>query len=152
MALYHVGFAVPDLSAAMRELRVAVGVEWAEPRPGRIGGRDFRIVFSRPGPPFVELIEGGPGSPWDASAGPRFHHLGYWTDDIGAGVRRLEKQGFPAEFSGCPFGRPYAYHHLKSIGVNIELVDAVLQPDFLAAWQPGGEPMDVLHERALEEQ
>ncbi|MEU8587022.1 hypothetical protein AB0C59_08465 [Streptomyces sp. NPDC048664] len=41
---------------------------------------------------------------------------------------------------------------MKSIGATIELVDAALQPGFLAAWQPDGKLMDTLHERALEEQ
>ncbi|MBN0043422.1 VOC family protein [Streptomyces actuosus] len=136
----------------MRELRDAVGVEWAPPRPGRVGDWDFHLVFSRPGPPFIELVEGGPGSPWDASRGPRFHHLGYWTDDLETGSRRLSEGGFPAEFSGCPFGRPYAYHHVHSIGASVELVAAGFQPDFLATWHPGGGPMPALHERPREEQ
>ncbi|MEU8621743.1 VOC family protein [Streptomyces sp. NPDC048623] len=151
MSFYHVGFAVPDLAAAMRELRAAAGIGWAEPRSGRIGEWEYRIVFSRPGPPFVELIEAvGPGGPWDASDGPRFHHLGFWSEDAEAGSRRLSEGGFPVEFSGCPFGRPYVYHHLKGLGAHVELVDAALQAGFLATWQPGGPPMPALPEPVRE--
>ncbi|MFI9723202.1 VOC family protein [Streptomyces sp. NPDC052396] len=140
-SFYHVCFVVPDLERAMHDFRRAAGLEWSEPVSDRIGEWDFRIVFTTGGPPFIELIEGPAGSPWDATAGARFDHLGFWTDDIHQGSRRLTEQGLPPDFSGCPFGRPFTYHHMPSIGARIELVDLGRQSAFLDAWHPGGAPM-----------
>ncbi|GAA3737631.1 catechol 2,3-dioxygenase-like lactoylglutathione lyase family enzyme [Spinactinospora alkalitolerans] len=146
-AFYHVCFAVPDLEAAMRDLRGAAGVEWSEPKRDRLAEWDYRIVFTRGGPPFIELIEGPAGSPWDASDGPRFDHLGYWSDSVEAGSRRLADQGMAEDFSGCPYGRPFAYHRVDSIGARVELVDAARQPGFLANWHPGGDAMPAISEK-----
>ncbi|MFG1694043.1 VOC family protein [Nonomuraea sp. NPDC049309] len=143
---YHVCFAVPDLAAAMRDLSAAAGVTWREPRDGRIGEWDYRIVFSAEGPAFIELIEAAPGGPWGDTSTPRFHHLGFWTSDVTAGAERLAASGFPETFSGCPYGRLFAYHRLGSVGADVELVDQRQQASFLEMWQPGGPPMPVIDE------
>ncbi|MFI7230650.1 VOC family protein [Nonomuraea angiospora] len=137
-AYYHVCFTVPDLQAAMRDLSSAAAVTWHDPRDGRIGDWDYRIVFSTGGPAFIELIEAAPGGPWGDTSRPRFHHLGFWTSDLVAGAERLATAGFPESFSGCPYGRQFAYHRLDSIGADIELVDMRQQAAFLQTWQPGG--------------
>ncbi|MBB5912719.1 hypothetical protein BJY24_001586 [Nocardia transvalensis] len=140
-AFYHVCFAVAELERAMADLTASAGVEWREIRRDRIGDWDFRIVFSVGGPPYFELIEAGPGSPWDASDGPHFHHLGFWSSSLTAGSDRLDRAGFPSEFSGCPYGRSFAYHRVDSIGAALELVDASRQPGFL-----DGIPMPAIEE------
>ncbi|MFF1921332.1 VOC family protein [Streptomyces sp. NPDC058221] len=66
-AFYHVCFVVPDIEQAMQDFKRAAGVAWSDPVSDRLGEWDYRIVFTAGGPPFVELIEGPPGSPWDAS-------------------------------------------------------------------------------------
>ena len=48
---YHLGFAVPDLSAAARRTSEAIGVRWRPTRDGRLGPWDYRITFSLQGPP-----------------------------------------------------------------------------------------------------
>ncbi|WP_405651166.1 VOC family protein [Streptomyces sp. RK9] len=145
-AFYHVCFAVPDIERAMRDFQLAAGVEWSAPASDRIGEWDFRIVFTTGGPPFIELIEGPAGSPWDASAGARFDHIGFWSSDVEQGSRRLRDQGLPTDFSGCPHGRPFAYHRVDSIGARVELVDLGRQAAFLAKWNPGGDPMQAIDE------
>ncbi|MFH8408443.1 VOC family protein [Streptomyces sp. NPDC018019] len=145
-AFYHVCFVVPDIERAMRDFRRAAGTEWGDPLSDRIGEWDFRIVFTTGGPPFIELIEGPPGSPWDASAGARFDHIGFWTGDVRAGSRRLAEEGMPVDFSGCPYGRPFAYHRMDSVGARVELVDVSRQARFLDAWHPGGAPMPAIDE------
>ncbi|SDY94176.1 Glyoxalase/Bleomycin resistance protein/Dioxygenase superfamily protein [Saccharopolyspora shandongensis] len=147
-AFYHVCFVVPDVEKAMRDFESSAGVEWHEPQAARLGDWDYRIVFTKGGAPFIELIEGPPGSPWDASAGARFDHLGYWTSSLAAGTRRLADQGLPEEFSGCPYGRAFAYHRMDSIGARIELVDASRQPQFLQTWNPAGAPMPAIDEHS----
>ncbi|MGW9046550.1 VOC family protein [Streptomyces lydicus] len=143
---YHVCFAVPDIERAMQDFQRSAGVEWSEPAPGKLGEWDYRIAFTRGGPPFIELIEGPAGSPWDASAGARFDHLGFWSSDVEQGSRRLESDGLPVDFSGCPHGRPFAYHRVDSIGARIELVDMSLQAGFLDRWHPDGKPMPFIDE------
>ena len=73
---YHLGFTVPDLDAAAAQMRAATGVEWRPVHSGRLGEWEYRITFSVQGPPYLELVEGPAGSPWDSSAGPRLDHLG----------------------------------------------------------------------------
>ncbi|MBB4929564.1 catechol 2,3-dioxygenase-like lactoylglutathione lyase family enzyme [Lipingzhangella halophila] len=143
---YHVCFAVPDIQAAMRDLRLASGVEWSPPKSDRIAGWDFQIAFTTGGPPFIELIEAPAGSPWDSAAGARFDHLGFWSTSVLAGSRRLDAAGLPEDFSGCPYGRPFVYHQVDSIGARVELVDTDRQPAFLSTWHPGGAPMPAIEE------
>ncbi|MCX4724618.1 VOC family protein [Streptomyces sp. NBC_01306] len=143
---YHVCFVVPDIERAMADFRRSAGVEWSDPASERMGEWDYLIAFTTGGPPFIELIEGPEGSPWDASAGARFDHLGFWTSDIQQGSSRLEREGLPVEFSGCPHGRPFAYHRMDSVGARIELVDAGRQDTFLSRWHPDGAPMPAIDE------
>jgi catechol 2,3-dioxygenase-like lactoylglutathione lyase family enzyme len=143
---YHVCFTVPDLDAAMRDLTAAAAVRWSEPQEGTLDGWPYRIVFTQGGAPFIELIETAPGGPWGDTSTPGFHHLGWWTSDIKAGTDRLTRNGFPQTFNGCPYGRPFAYHRLDSIGGHIELVAADRQPDFISTWSHDAEPMPAIKE------
>lgn len=128
---YHVCFAVPDLERAMADLSAAVGCSWHEPRHDQLGDWSYEVAFSEGGLPLIELIRGSEGSPWDASRGARFDHLGYWTTSVEAGTRRLANLGFPEAFSGCPYGRPFAINRVDSIGAGVELFAAAAQPYFL---------------------
>lgn len=141
---YHLGFVVADIEAAARELTEALGVAWGEIRDRRLGEWDYRIVFSVDGPPFLELLEGPPGSPWDASAGSRLDHLGYWAADLDADQQALAERGAPLDFDGTALGRPFTYHRLDAVGVRAELVDGAAQPAWLEEWAPHLAPMPVL--------
>ncbi|MCZ4101052.1 VOC family protein [Streptomyces sp. H39-C1] len=143
---YHVCFVVPDLEASMDELTRAGHVQWQPPAGGHLAGVDYRIAFTRGGPPFIELIQAPPGGPWGDTRMPHFHHLGFWTSSISAGSQRLLDQGCAETFSGCPYGRAFAYHRVESVGGHIELVDAAQQPGFQAAWNPGGPLMPAIDE------
>lgn len=134
---YHVCFVVPDLERAMEDFTTAAGTVWNAVREATLDEWDYRIVFSTT-VPHIELIEGPPGSPWDASDGPRFDHLGWWTASLDATIRRLAEVGLPADFDGRVRGRRFAYHWVASIGARFEIVDAANQPAFLGAWSPGG--------------
>jgi hypothetical protein len=143
-AFYHVCFVVPDLEAAMGGLSASTGVAWSEPRADRIGDWDFRIVFTTGGAPFIELIEGPEGSPWDCGGQARFDHLGFWSESVEGASAALSAAGMPEDFSGCPYGRPFAYHRVDAIGARVEMVDAARQAAFVDAWDPGGAAMPVL--------
>lgn len=137
---YHVCFVVPDIEQGMRDLG-SVGVQWSTVLEDRLGPWDYRLAFSRGGPPYLELVQGPPGSPWDSSQGARCHHLGFWTEDVWKSSRRLSEEGFEEEFSACHLGRPYVYHQVKSLGVSLELMDLSRQERFLDSWDAGAGPM-----------
>lgn len=140
---YHVCFAVPDLEAAMNDLTTAAGIEWNKPQADVLGDWAYRIVFSRT-TPYIELIQGPPGSPWDTTAGAHFHHLGWWTHSLSGSAGQLAKAGLPTDFDGCPYDRSFAYHRIDSIGTRIEIVDIAAQAGFLRTWSPTGDPMQAL--------
>ncbi|WP_410657260.1 VOC family protein [Amycolatopsis sp. lyj-112] len=141
---YHLCFVVQDIERATGDLTRTLGVQWSPIRAGRLGAWEYRIVFSVEGPPFFEVIQGDPGSPWDATEGSRFDHIGYWSGDIATDKHRLEDRGAPLEFDSCPFGRPFTYHRIDSIGARVELVDLTAQEGFLNTWKPGAAPMPPL--------
>lgn len=141
---YHVCFAVQDIEQATSELSAALGVSWNPIREGSLGDWNYRIVFSVAGPPFFELIEGSPGSPWDSTGGSHFHHLGYWSRDIATDKQLLSDRGAPLDFDSCPYGRSFSYHNLPSIGSRVELVDVSAQDGFRQTWSPNGPVMPPL--------
>lgn len=147
---YHVGFAVADLDATMTEFSELLGVDWAAPqqrdlpvrtRQGEIRAR-FRFTYSTPmsGQALIELIEGPPDTPWDpGDDAARFHHVGFWDDELAATVARLDAAGASydagmVDEDGAPVG--FAYHQL-SHGPRVELVDASRRANF-QAWLAGG--------------
>jgi len=138
---YHVCFVVQDIDSATRQLTDTLGVDWSPIRDGRLEDWPYRIVFSLEGPPFLELIEGSPGSPWDASGGPRFDHLGFWSADVELDKQRLAARGAPIDFDAAEYGRPFTYHRLDTVGGRVELVDTSAQPDFVRTWAVQGAAM-----------
>ncbi|MGC5346222.1 VOC family protein [Streptomyces sp. DT171] len=140
-AFYHVCFVVPDIELAMKDLTGTVGVEWSGILDDKIGPWDYRVAFSRTGPPHFELIQGPAGSPWDSTLGARCDHIGFWTRSVEESSQRLIEHGAPTDFSGCPYGRPYSYHRVGSVGIRLEMMDVSRQPGFLDRWDPGAEAM-----------
>ncbi|MGP4102865.1 VOC family protein [Nonomuraea sp. KM90] len=141
---YHVGFVVPDIEAAMRDFSRTVGIEWNAVREGRLGDWAYRIVFSRYGPLYTELIEGPAGSPWDPGREARCDHIGFWAARIDDCAARLAEMGWPLDFDARPYGRPFTYHRMTDLGLRLELVDVSVQPEFLRNWDPDGPPMPAL--------
>lgn len=126
---FQVGIVVPDLEAAMDELGEALNLEWGEIIINRVLDWDVRLVFST-ATPYIELVEGPVGSPWDATAGPRLDHLGYWADDPDAEALRLEARGWQTELDGRVLGRSVYYQRDPRSGLRIEMVPPT--PEFLA--------------------
>ncbi|MEV7966485.1 VOC family protein [Sphaerisporangium sp. NPDC088356] len=138
---YHICFVVPSIEIAMDDLTRSVGVEWGPAKADSVGPWEYRMAFSRTGPPYFELIEGPKDSPWDSTLGARCDHIGFWTRSVEESAERLVGERFPVEFNGCPLGRPYTYHRVKSLGVRLEMMDVSRQEMFLDAWNPGGAAM-----------
>ena len=99
--LFHFALAVPDLPAAMALLGPALNAEWTVVRPTTIvmetpagpTSTDIDAVYSREGPPYVELVSGEPESYFSSADGPRLHHAGYIVDDVRVEAERLEALG-----------------------------------------------------------
>jgi hypothetical protein len=130
-SFFQVGVIVADLDAAMKELGEALGLRWEEPRTRELGPWTIRVVFSRQGPPFLELIEGQEGSPWDTGPGDRLDHIGYWSQDLGAEQEHLIGQGLPMEIDGSGLSGPWSYHGTAHSGMRVELLDASLRDGFM---------------------
>jgi hypothetical protein len=118
---FHVGLVVEDLDAAMKELSAATGLQWAKVVTREIGDWTYRLVYSRTGPPYVELVEGGEGTPWDVSNGPRLDHLGWWIGDVDAELERLAAVGVPVERDLRQLGSA-AFVKAPASGLKIELI------------------------------
>lgn len=141
---YHVGIAVADLGATARELANAIGIRWGRPRDRRrlIGGPagsrvlDFRTIHSTPmsGAMLLELIEGGPESPWSLPDGvaASVHHLGFYVDDVGERSEGLRKVGACPEAwgGGGAVAEGFAYHTVAS-GLRLEITDIRGRPALL---------------------
>jgi len=131
--LYHIGVVVPSIEAAIDELGPAFGYTWSSVReakfdlttPAGPARGNARIVFARPGPPWLEVIEAPDDSIWSAARGAALHHLGYWVDDLEQESRHLASLGMQFEIgrrdeSGRLTG--FAYH-LNPHGGRVEIVD-----------------------------
>jgi hypothetical protein len=120
---YHVAAVVEDLDAAMSELHKAIGVRWGEPHESKYGDWAIRVVYSLD-PPFLELVEGEPGGPWDTSSGPHLDHIGYFSDDVGADSALLRDRGLGVDVDPIQFGHRgrWVYHLGPRSGLRIELV------------------------------
>jgi catechol 2,3-dioxygenase-like lactoylglutathione lyase family enzyme len=126
----HVGIVVPDLEAACDDLSRALGLTWAKPAEQLVVGRSATgltrtpvlLSWSVQGPPYVELLQGPPGTPWAAAGARRLHHVGYWVDDVAAESERLDQAGLTLEVAGeDDQGRraEYAYHLDGSVRVEV---------------------------------
>jgi hypothetical protein len=129
-AYFQVGIAVDDLEAAMAELGSALGVSWRGPEERDVGDGRIRVAFADSGPPYLELIEGPPGSIWDAAHGTHLHHLGYWSDDLAADAARLEAGGVGLELD---LGHA-RYHRSARSPIRIELIDSAHRAGWLQRW------------------
>jgi hypothetical protein len=131
---FQVGVLVEDLDAARKELSEALGVEWSDIVERVNGEWRIRVCFTKQGPPYLELIEGPPGSPWEATHGSRIDHIGYWADDVNDSKRRLDEAGVALEFDGTQTGGVFTYQRGRGSGLRVELIDASGRSAFYARW------------------
>ncbi|GAY08334.1 VOC family protein [Pseudonocardia sp. N23] len=151
MDLYHVGYVVDDIEKAMAGLSATAGRTWSEirPRPLRVQVDDDPTVievellaaYSRPGPPFVELIQDVRGGIWSGGAhgGARLDHLGYWERDLPGRVAALRAAGATQLVHAVDDdGNPTRFAYLRAPGGGpwLELVDESVEPE-LMAWIEG---------------
>ena len=143
-SLAHVGIVVVDLEKAMAEMSLGLGVEWKEVQIRQNGPVTLRVTFSKKAP-FLELIQGQPGSSWDTSKGSHLQHLAYWTDDFEGDKKRLIEAGSALEREGiAPFGGAWSYHQNASGGFRIELCDTRGRQAWMDCWGMSEQDMEGL--------
>lgn len=130
---YHICFAVPDLAKAMTELSEMLGVTFGQPFESQLGDWPYTLVFTDQAP-HIELICGGPGSPWETSR-PVFHHLGWWTPDLAETIESWTEAGGAPYFDGRERGRRFAYIDAPNSGARLEAVDLGQRKGFLDRWK-----------------
>jgi len=118
---FQTALVVPELEPALDEL-VAIGLRFGEPRDREIGPYRIRVAMSLDGPPYVELIEGAPGTPWDTSDGPLLHHIGFYTSALTEDRGHLVEEGLPLLIDGTEHGGVFSYHVAPASGLRVELV------------------------------
>jgi hypothetical protein len=137
--LFHVGFVVHDVEAAMSELTAATGVHWRDVGHRRISTRlcdgvrnlDYTAVYTIEGPPHIELVGAMAGTPWWPAGPGQLHHLGYHADDLAAASAAMEKAGLrraACDTTGAN-GVPalFAYYQAAG-GYFIELLSTKARP------------------------
>jgi hypothetical protein len=116
----------------MAAYAAATGVDWRRPLELAVGPWRLRLVYSRQGPPYVELIEAVDGSPWPSRRGEPFHHLGVWAEDLD---RDAAEAGLELEFDGRPHLLGFAYYRPAGGGARIELLDVRGREAFRSRWE-----------------
>jgi catechol 2,3-dioxygenase-like lactoylglutathione lyase family enzyme len=127
--LYHVGYLVPDLRAAMDSFGRRLQITWAPPfqmntgfetAAGAPDDRITRFAFSQQGPPFLELIQviREPESIFAQPSAGGFHHFGIYAERWRDEVARLADEGMQLERIGAGI----AFVRDPITGVRIEVV------------------------------
>lgn len=132
--VYHLGIVVPDIDRGMEEIGRRFNVTFPPHLPIEVdltvGRREFhlstRFVYSREGPPYIELFQGVPDSPFALPRdGSGIHHLGIFVDDMAAEVARLKALGTELELHDIGIdGQPRGVAFFNSLGVRQELVSS----------------------------
>jgi catechol 2,3-dioxygenase-like lactoylglutathione lyase family enzyme len=117
---WQLGLVVPDIEAAANELERGPAMTFQELQQLTLGADRLLVQFSVVGPPYLELLQGDPGGPWDAGGRPRLDHLGYWVDDLDVERARLEAAGFAVIDYAATAAH---YHVLPKTGLRVEPID-----------------------------
>jgi len=145
---FHVGIRVVDLEAAMADLGPALGATWCQVQErdqrvwtpeGGAGQTPLRFTYSAEGPVHLELLQGQPGTIWDAGDGAGLHHSGIWSDDVKAETDALVADGWSMLGAQLPPEEGYgAMTYVVSLsGFVVELVSTAVRPMFERWWAGG---------------
>jgi ketosteroid isomerase-like protein len=119
----QVGLLVENIGRASEQLERAVGLRFEAPVQRRIGEWTVLVAYSLHGPPYIELIEAPPGTPWSTDGSARLDHIGFWSEDLDADGRRLADAGLPLAVDGTSLGGRWFYHLAADAGIRIEHIE-----------------------------
>ncbi|MEV0184596.1 VOC family protein [Streptomyces sp. NPDC050625] len=139
--IWHAGFIVDDVEEAKAELMAGIGLSFIPTHhvdtevfgPGDTTYRiKSAIAFSSDFPLALELIQENPGTPNVKRGQSRFHHLGYWSDDLVAEDERLTALGYP-----CIYYRDDPDNGLRRILLSEGPYDMILESCHVLTKRPG---------------
>ncbi|MDX2541569.1 VOC family protein [Streptomyces sp. WI04-05B] len=142
---FHLGIVVEDFEGTLTALSAAFGYEWCAEIAGPLtmtlptGEAEVRLacVYSRT-EPRLEILRSVPGTLWEAGPAGGVHHVGYWSDDVGADRAELAGLGYTVEASRIgSAGSDFAFLRGPG-GVLVELVDRATRPMLERFWADGG--------------
>ncbi|MEV5976627.1 VOC family protein [Streptomyces sp. NPDC052114] len=151
---FHIGVVVPDLEEAMAQFSLHHGISFPEPAairipdPGGAGpGHEIRVVYSKEGAPFYELIEATVSGIFPSVAHGEVHHVGVWEEDMAKRVSELRAEGIAVEASGVGLEGTtglvegtvphWVITEPGPTGLRFEYVDAGMRPG-IDAWRELG--------------
>jgi catechol 2,3-dioxygenase-like lactoylglutathione lyase family enzyme len=135
--MYHVGIVVPDLDAARARFAELLGTRWGPIAENDVDmqladGTDLvvpnRICYSTE-PPYLELIQEVPGTPWVCNEHSNLHHIGFFSDALVVDADGLHRAACPLEIRDGHGGsgpQQFTYHR-DPLGVRIELVNGEMR-------------------------
>ncbi|MCZ4551313.1 VOC family protein [Gordonia rubripertincta] len=139
--LFHMGIVSDDPSATREQLTALLGYEWGP----TIGGPtavtltsgevtlEFACSYSI-STPRLEVVNTIPGTFWEPVAGSGIHHLGYWSDDVGADTEDLVRGGYVVEATRSAGGAPFFAFLRGDNGIRMELVTRSAEPMMQPCW------------------
>ncbi|MGE3622138.1 MAG: VOC family protein [Acidimicrobiia bacterium] len=147
--IFHVGVRVLDIESSMTSVGKGLGLTWAQlaerdmpywtPASGPAVAH-LKFVYSKEGPQHVELLEGSPGSVWDATdaQGPGLHHSGVWVTDVAEATEQAVAAGWTLLAANkSPEDGYGTFSYVRSPeGFVLEPVNVVRRP-FMEAWFAG---------------
>ena len=122
--MFHVGYLVPDIYAAMEDLGGSFDLEWTEvisrtdqkcwtPERGSFLC-ELTFAYSRSGPQHIELLQGVAGTVWDNHGAGHLHHAGVWAD-VAALTDSLIARGWTLEAAQLPPEQGYgSFSYVRS--------------------------------------
>jgi hypothetical protein len=152
----HIAYAVDDLETWMERYGQAIGgnwtsvleydLDWQTPKTGETRHVVARDAWLTGQTPPIELWDGPEGSPFHVPAGShRFHHFGYWAEDMNTQVAQLQGIGYEVEHT--PVLTPAApatdgdfrgfVYLLHPDGIRVELHSASFK-EGIRRWMNGG--------------
>jgi hypothetical protein len=147
--IFHVGVLVASLEAAQQELTKLVGLHWTTPARVPMNAwnpatddcerGEITISFSVEGPTHIELIQGSPGSYWDAAnGGAGVHHFGAWVKDIARTSEELISQGWVIERAGGAPGKGYGGYAYARSPAGLLFEPELDAKELFERWYAGG--------------
>jgi hypothetical protein len=136
--LFHTGIVVDDVASAKEEFGDLLGLRWLDgggdvPFLLADGPRTLKMVYaySSEGPHHLELIQSIEDTLWTVAGTGQAHHVGYWTDDVGAASASLSARGLPKVVSIGTHKEdevPVGVYHQARNGLYIEVLSRALLP------------------------
>jgi hypothetical protein len=146
---FHVGVLVHDLDLAMDRFARVFKVTWTDRVTAHADfwqqGQDVEplaldVVYSREGPPHLELLQATGDGLYAPARGEGLHHIGAWEPDCTTRQRELEAAGFrsvgtqftPQKEIIVSYFDPEVLH-----GIMFEILDESRRP-MMESWFAGG--------------